>query len=126
METTKEKRFHDAFICFEELLLSLRSIKNQPPAWGDYERDNDPRILNKIPFMVNRRFFGFATEDTDITSSSRIGKTFLVLWIRLPVPRNSILLLDARTQSDQEKVLELINSSWSLGLIHVHAWLVEG
>jgi hypothetical protein len=46
-----------------------------------------------------------------ITSYSRIGKTFLV-WIRLLVPRKSILLLDFRTQSqsDQEKELEMMNS----------------
>jgi hypothetical protein len=62
-ETSKEIRFNEAFICFDELRLALKTIKNQPP--GDYERDHDPRILNKTPFMVDRRFFGYATEDKD-------------------------------------------------------------
>jgi hypothetical protein len=63
-EIAKEIRFNEAFVCFEELRGPLKTIKNQAP-WHDYERDHDPRILNKTAFMVSRRFFGYATEDLE-------------------------------------------------------------
>ncbi len=85
-EMAKEMRFHNAFACFEELRLSLKTIKNQPP-WGDYERDNDPRILNKTPFMVSRRFFGYANEDEDEFNEKCNQYHHIVFTDRKNIPR---------------------------------------
>jgi hypothetical protein len=39
----------------------LAKIKTRKP-WGKWEAEADPRILDKMPFKVSKRIFGFVTE----------------------------------------------------------------
>jgi hypothetical protein len=84
-EISKEIRFDTAFKCFEELRISLKTIKSQPP-WREYERDQDPRILNKTPFKVSRRFFGYGTEDRDVYTEKSSHYQHIVFTDRKVVP----------------------------------------
>jgi hypothetical protein len=57
-------RFANAFDCFEKCRHALKTPKSAKP-WDEYEKNSDVRILDKRPFMVNKRFFGYGTEDKD-------------------------------------------------------------
>jgi hypothetical protein len=73
LELKKKHRFATAFDCFEKSRNILKEVKSAKP-WDVYEKDGDPQILEKRPFMVTRRFFGFGTEDKD--EAVRLGNRF--------------------------------------------------
>ena len=64
LELRKKNHFATAFDCFEKSRHALKIPKSAKP-WDVYEKDGDPRILEKRPFMVAKRFFGYGTQDKD-------------------------------------------------------------
>jgi hypothetical protein len=72
-ELTKKSRFANAFDCFLKTRDALKVPKSAKD-WVYYESKRDPRILDKRTFVVDRRFFGYATEDK--TEFTRLGNEY--------------------------------------------------
>lgn len=54
----------NSMLCYTRLrkLLQIPKSKNAKKQWGEWEATDDKQILDKNPFMVSMRHFGFVTE----------------------------------------------------------------
>jgi hypothetical protein len=81
----KEGRFATALDCYLKLRNELAIIKSWQP-WEKWEAVADPRILDKIPFKVSKRIFGFVTEIKKEYEELRNTYKHILFSNRLNVP----------------------------------------
>lgn len=65
LEVTQKWRFPNALECFIALRHGMGPSVKKPTPYNEYEKNGDPRILDKGHFVTTRRFFGFVTDDKE-------------------------------------------------------------
>jgi hypothetical protein len=81
----REGRFATALDCYLKLRNELAMIKSLKP-WEKWEAAADPRILDKTPFKVSKRIFGFVTEIKKEFEELRNKYKHILFSDRLNVP----------------------------------------